>query len=118
MNVELIFMLKKMLAVLLMPLSIGIILALVALIFLYFNRIQKAKKYLSISLLWILFVTWAPFGDLMLKPLESAYPKLEKIPKKVEYILLLGGDRDKRAWEALRLYHKMPNLKVITSGYS
>jgi len=57
-------------------------------------------------------------GNLMLKPLESSYPKLEKIPENIHYILLLGGDRKKRAWEALRLYHKIPNVKVITSGYS
>jgi len=118
MNVELGFMLKKMFAVAVMPLSIGLILVLVALIFLYFNKIEKAKKYLKISIVWILLVTWAPFGDLMLKPLESAYPKLETMPKNIEYILLLGGDRDKRAWEALRLYQKIPNVKIITSGYS
>ena len=118
MNVELGFILKKMFAVVMMPLSIGLILVLVALAFLYFNKIEKAKKYLKISIVWILVVTWAPFGDLMLKPLESAYPKLETMPKNIEYILLLGGDRDKRAWEALRLYQKIPNVKIITSGYS
>jgi len=118
MNVELGFMLKKMFSVVMMPLSIGLILVLVALAFLYFNKIEKAKKYLKISIVWILVVTWAPFGDLMLKPLESVYPKLETMPKNIEYILLLGGDRDKRAWEALRLYQKIPNVKIITSGYS
>jgi len=118
MNVELSFMLKKMLSVAVMPWSIGIILLLLALLFLYFNKTKKAKKSLSIAILWMLLISWAPFANLMLKPLESMYPKLEKIPNNIEYILLLGGDRDKRAWEALRLYHKIPNVKIITSGYS
>ena len=111
-------MLKKMLSVALMPLSIGIILALIALLFLYKQNTQKAKKYLSLSILWIVLISWAPFANLMLKPLESSYARLENIPANIEYILLLGGDRDKRAWEALRLYHKIPNVKIITSGYS
>jgi len=118
MNVDLSFMLKKMLSVALMPFSIGIILGLIALVYLYFNNISKAKKYLSFSLLWLVLITWFPFATILLKPLESSYPKLEVIPKNIEYILLLGGDRERRAWEALRLYHKIPDVKVITSGYS
>ena len=118
MNVELSFMLKKILSVFLMPWSIGIILLIITLLLLYFNKTKKAKKYLTFSILWMFLISWAPFGDLVLKPLESAYPKLESAPQNVEYILLLGGDRDKRAWEALRLYHQIPNIKIITSGYS
>jgi len=118
MQVELSFMIKKMLSVVLMPLSIGIILAIIGLLFLYFNKTIKAKKYLSLSVFWIILISWAPFSNLMLQPLEDAYPKLKVIPKNIQYILLLGGDRDKRTWEALRLYHKIPNVKIITSGYS
>lgn len=117
MSVELSFIIKKMISVLLMPWSVGVIVAVVALVFLYRNRVEKAKKYLIFSIVWSLFVSWSPFGNLMLVPLESRYSKLQEIPN-VEYILLLGGDRRKRAWEALRLYHKIPNVKIITSGYS
>jgi len=118
MNVSLGFMLKKMLTVLFMPWAIGVIFSLIALFFLLRNNNKKAKKYLLFSLFWVLLFSWGPFGNLMLKPLESAYPRLEKIPSNIEYILLLGGDRDKRAWEALRLYYKIPNVTIITSGYS
>jgi uncharacterized SAM-binding protein YcdF (DUF218 family) len=118
MNVELGFMIKKILTVSLMPLSIGIIFALIALFFLYRQNIKKAKKYILFSIIWIMLMSWAPFANLMLRPLESSYARLEKIPSNIEYILLLGGDRDKRAWEALRLYHKIPNVTIITSGYS
>ena len=118
MNVSLSFMLQKMLAVVTMPLSLGIILLIIALFMFKFNRIKSAKNLLKLSLLWIVLISWAPFSNLMLKPLENAYPKLKKIPQNIEYILLLGGDREKRAWEALRLYHQIPNVKIITSGYS
>jgi uncharacterized SAM-binding protein YcdF (DUF218 family) len=118
MQVELGFMVKKIISVALMPLSIGIILAVISLLFLYFNNIKKAKRYTLYSIIWIMLISSSLMGNLMLKPLESSYPKLEKIPDNIEYILLLGGDRKKRAWEALRLYHKIPNIKVITSGFS
>jgi uncharacterized SAM-binding protein YcdF (DUF218 family) len=50
--------------------------------------------------------------------LETEYEKIEKIPAEVEYILLLGGDKERRAWEAIRLYHRVKNAKIITSGYA
>ena len=118
MQVEVAFMVKKVISVTLMPLSIGVIFALIALIFLYFNNLRKAKRYMLYFTLWIVLISSSFMGNLMLKPLEGSYPKLEKIPENIEYILLLGGDRERRAWEALRLYHQIPNVKVITSGYS
>jgi uncharacterized SAM-binding protein YcdF (DUF218 family) len=118
MSIELGFLIKKIVSMMLMPLSIGIFLALLALLFLYKKNIKKAKKYLTFSILWIALISYAPFANLMLYPLEKIYPKLEKIPSNIEYILLLGGDKEKRAWEALRLYHKIPNVTIITSGYA
>ncbi|MBL0722003.1 MAG: YdcF family protein, partial [Sulfurovum sp.] len=48
------------------------------------------------------------------------YPILDtnNIPKDVKYALILGGDIDSRTWEIMRLYHQIPNLKIITSGRS
>ena len=81
------------------------------------NGFEK-ESCLPFQQFWLVLISWTPFANLMLKSLESAYPKLEKIPQNIEYILLLCGDREKRAWEALRLYHQIPNVKIITSGYS
>lgn len=102
----------------LMPWAIGIILALMALFFLYKRKLTKAKIFLATSILWMFLISWAPVANMMLRPLESSYPRLEVIPEDVQYILLLGGDRDTRGWEALRLYHKKQDLSLITSGYS
>ncbi|CAA6804066.1 MAG: Unknown protein [uncultured Sulfurovum sp.] len=72
--------LKKMLTVVAMPWSIGLIFSLIALYFLYKNHTQKAKKHLTISIFWILLISWAPLSNSFLKPLENSYQRLENIP--------------------------------------
>ena len=105
-----------------MPLSLGFLLLLLALWHLSKENKPKAKRYLWAAMIWMVLITYAPFSYLLLKPLEQSYSELEEIPNGVEYILLLGGERKRRAWGALILYRKMhqsiPNTKIITSGYS
>lgn len=118
MQISLSFWVKKMISFWLMPLSIGFILGLIGLILLFRNRLHLAKRFILISLIWIPMVSYAPIGNLLLTPLEQQYPRLEQVPDNVRYILLLGGDRKRRAWEAARLYHMIPQAKIITSGFS
>jgi len=113
-----IFTITKILSALIMPLSIGLILGLLGLWYMYQNHIKKAKIFLTISLIWIAIISYTPFANMLLKPLETQYSRLTTIPKDVHYILLLGGDRKNRAWEAIRLYHQISNAKIITSGYA
>lgn len=103
-----------------MPLTIVFLLALVALWYLHKNNIKKAKRYLVFVLIWVGLITSAPFANTLLAPLESQYSRLDlaEIPENIEYVLLLGGDKEKRAWEVIRLYQHIPNLKIITSGYA
>jgi len=115
---ELGFIIKKIISAWLMPLPIGILLALLGIWFLFRDKIKHAKYLLVLSLLWVSLITYAPVADLLITSLEQHYSKLTKIPNNVEYILLLGGDKKRRAWEALRLYHQKPQLKIITSGYA
>ncbi|NQY93668.1 MAG: YdcF family protein [Campylobacteraceae bacterium] len=110
------FTLKKILSSFLMPLSIGLVLFIVGLIYLYTSNYKKAKIYLSISFLWIFMISYAPFSNVILSPLESTHPKIEKNIS-VKYILLLGGDFKGRSHEAIRLYHQIEGSKIITSGY-
>jgi len=112
------FIIKKIISLTIMPLSIGLILGIIGLLYIYKNRLKKAKIFISAGLIWIFVISSASFSKLLLSPLENQYSKLSKIPKNVHYILLLGGDRQNRAWEALRLYQNIPNAKIITSGYS
>ncbi len=101
-----------------MPLSLGLVLAFIGLFFLYKNRLKPSKIFLTISIVWISLISYVPFSNLLLMPLETKYEKLKNIPSDVKYILLLGGDKYNRAWEVLRLYNKIPNVKIITSGYA
>ena len=115
---EFTFILKKIVSLFIMPLPIFVLIGLLGLIFLYKNNIKKAKIFLSVSLMGIIIISSKPFASELLLPLESQYQSLKVIPNDVKHILLLGGDRHNRAWEALRLYNLIPNSKIITSGYS
>ena len=112
------FILKKALSAVVMPLPIGLILGAIGLWYLYREHHTRAKIFLTISLLWIATISYTPFTNTLLEPLETSYKVLKPIPKETQYILLLGGDKESRSWEALRLYHKIPNAKIITSGYA
>jgi len=110
------FTLKKLLSSFLMPLPIGLFLFIVGLIYLYSSQYKKAKIYLGVSFLWIFIVSYAPFSNAILTPLESQYQTIEK-EVSAKYILLLGGDFKGRSHEAIRLYHEINEAKIITSGY-
>ena len=111
------FVLKKFISSLIMPLSLGLILTFIGLIYLYKNNIKKAKLFLTIGVVWIVIISSNVFSNLLLTPLESKYSNINNIPKDIKYILLLGGDFQNRGWEVLRLYNIIPNSKIITSGY-
>jgi len=114
---DLAFSLKKIISTAIMPLSITLLILFIGLLFLNDNNIKKAKLFITIGFISLILITYQPFSNFLLKPLETNYPKLEEIPKDVTHILLLGGNVNNRGWEALRLYHKIENAKIITSGY-
>lgn len=112
-----VFTLKKIISFFFMPISIGLLLCLIALYFLFANKIKKAKIFLSLTFIWFFLISFAPFSNALIKPLEDVYPKISDEVNNVHYVLLLGGDFQNRAYEVLRLYEKMDNLKIITSGF-
>ena len=130
---DILFLLKKIISHILMPLPLGIVSFFVALIWLYTDKIQKAKKMLIFALVWMFVWSYPPIVDNLLYKLESTYPTLHHPPKDIHYIYLLGGghNSDKslpitseissqsivRFDEALRLYRQLPQTKVILSGY-
>lgn len=101
-----------------MPLTLLAVLIALAVWSLHTNKVKRAKRYLLLALIWLFFITSAPLSSLLLDPLERQYQPLMKIPPNIEYILLLGGDKERRTWEGVRLYHQIPEVKIITSGYS
>lgn len=129
------FILKKAVSIFLMPLSIGVMLIVFALILININKIKKAKLMLILSIVWLFIFSYSPFVNLLLKPLESKYPTLHQAPQEIKYIYILGHghDTDKsqpitsqlsetavvRLNEGIRLYKQLQgNVKIIVSGYS
>lgn len=112
------FLLKKGISFLLMPVTIVVILAVLALWYLHKDNRKKARRHLIIALILLALISSAPVANQLLKPLENQYSQLEKVPENIEYLLLLGGDKERRTWEVLRLYEQAPHLKIITSGFS
>ncbi|MGK0256232.1 MAG: uncharacterized SAM-binding protein YcdF (DUF218 family) [Arcobacteraceae bacterium] len=111
------FILKKIISGSIMPLSITLIFLFISLLLLDKRTLKQAQFFILTPFLIILFISYQPVANLFLEPLESGYTKLESIPKDVRHILLLGGDVQNRGWEVLRLYNKIRNAKIITSGY-
>jgi len=119
----------------LMPLPLGVALIVVALIFLYRHKLQKAKLTLLVSIIWFFLFSYSPFVNTLLHTLESTYPTLHQAPKEIKYIYVLGGGHTTdesqpitsqvnessvvRLGEGIRLYHQLDQkAKIIVSGYS
>ncbi len=119
---------------LLMPLSIGLILILIALYFHYKNNIKMSRIFMISSFLWIAVMSFSPFSDLLLSPLESQYPALQEFPKDIGYVMVLGAGHttnDKlpmssqlgrsamfRLAEGIRIFRQLDDAKLVVSGYS
>ena len=112
------FILKKVVSAFLMPLPIALIIFIIGFYFLYKKSYTKAKFFILFSIIFLSAISYAPFSNMLLAPLENKYPKLTNIPKDVKYIVFLGGDQPNRGWEVLRLYNNIKNAKIITSGYA
>lgn len=119
---------------LLMPLSIGLLLILIAIYFLYKNNLKMSKIFMVSSLLWIAVVSFTPFSDLLMSPLESQYPALQEFPGDIGYVMVLGAGHTTneklpmtsqlgrsamfRLAEGIRILHQLDDAKLIVSGYS
>lgn len=112
------FWTKKLIAPFFMPLSIGLILFFIGLLFLLFNKNGKAKFTLCVAFIWIVAISYSPFSNTIIEPLELKYQPLDNYENvRINYILLLGGDFDGKAYEAVKIYNRTYGAKIITSGY-
>lgn len=90
------FLLKKYLGSLIMPLPLLLIIAFFALILLWFTRWQKTgKSVLTIVIVLLTLLGMQPVADTLLMPSEKAYQARyelrENSPQDVNYIVVLGG---------------------------
>jgi uncharacterized SAM-binding protein YcdF (DUF218 family) len=127
------FILKKWVGALLMPLPLGLMLFLFALILLFFTQKQKLAKFnLLLSFILLFLSGFMPVSEQLVQSLESKYPPIMQPAQNFKYILLLGsgGIADpslpvtgqlsavalSRFVEVLRLYHANPNATLVVSG--
>lgn len=127
------FVLKKYIGSLLMPLPLLLLMMGGALMLLWFSRRQKtARILLSASWLMLLLLSLQPVADRLLLPLESRYPTWTADTPRVKYIVVLGGGYTfNPAWppsanlinnslarvtEGVRLWHANPGSTLIFTG--
>ncbi|MFV0548291.1 MAG: envelope biogenesis factor ElyC [Limnobaculum xujianqingii] len=126
------FILKKIIGNLLLPLPFLLLLMAIALLLLWFSRWQKsAKTLLTVSWLGLLLLSLQPVADRLLMPIENQYATYQKNDP-IDYIVVLGGGYTynpewapssnlfpnslPRVTEGVRLYRQHPGAKMIFTG--
>jgi uncharacterized SAM-binding protein YcdF (DUF218 family) len=127
------FLLKKIVSVLIMPINIVIILMLIGL-FLYRRSPKKSLKTFIMATFLLVISALPPVSDSLMASIENDYPPYIKGTSAVDYIVVLGcshttnpnlpvtsqlaGCSLQRMVEALRVYKLHPEARIITSGFA
>lgn len=126
------FILKKIIGGLLLPLPFLLLVIGAAILLLWFSRWQKTgKALLTAGWLILLLLSLQPVADRMLKSIEDTYPTWRG-GEKVNYIVVLGGGYTwnpdwapssnlinnslPRVTEGVRLWQANPGAKIIFTG--
>lgn len=131
------FLMKKILAQFLMPLSLGLAISCLGLFLLLFSSRQRSGKILaSFGILAITLLSLDPLADRLLSPLESRYPPYalnsSSAGTDISYVVVLGGGHTSdpglpvtaqigpsglaRLIEAVRIYRLHPGSRLLLSG--
>jgi len=124
------FLFKKLLSALLMPLPLGFVILLLAM-FVFFQGYQRLAKGLGSGVIFIWFIlSLNPVSQLVAAPLEYKFPKYDH--QTVDYVVVLGGYHNSderfpissllsqtslmRLSEGMRIYRLNPGAKLLLSG--
>lgn len=126
------FLLKKIISALLMPLSMVFVLLLIALVCFTYKR-RTSFIALSLATLILFLSSFSPVSDRLMHPLEETYPAFTRSAVPVDYIIVLGCYHQsndalpatsqlkpcslERIVEAVRIAMIHPEAQLITSGY-
>ncbi|MBY3786950.1 envelope biogenesis factor ElyC [Photobacterium carnosum] len=128
------FILKKIISTLIMPLPFLLLVGVIGLCVLWFTRRKKLASILvSISLIGIFLCSFQPLTTFLLRPLEQENSAFVSTTKPISYVMVLGNDQviDKtfpitselsqtaiaRLVEGIRIFRMYPGAKLILSGY-
>jgi len=125
------FLLKKIITVLVMPINIVLLLLLFALI-VHRTKPKQSKKTLSTAIVILLLGAFPPLSNTVMTTIENDYPPYVKSNLAIDYIVVLGCGHNnnadlpvttqlancslQRMVEALRIYNLHPEARIITSG--
>ncbi|NIA09728.1 MAG: envelope biogenesis factor ElyC [Nitrospiraceae bacterium] len=131
------FLLKKIISPLFLPVPICLEILLTGLVLLWFTRRQKLGKVIvSIGVILLASLSFDAISNNLLRPLEHKYPPLLKLEdvRGIKWIVVLGGGHQSdpnipstsqlsdasiaRLVEGIRLYRMLPGSKLILSGGS
>lgn len=130
------FLVKKIIAALLMPLPFCLLLAFLGLLLQWlFGRRRMGRFLTSLGMALLLLFSLQPIADQLLAPLENRYPPLAANrlrPGSVDFIVVLGGGHTSdprlpvtsqigeatlaRLTEAIRLQRLLPGTRLLLSG--
>ncbi len=130
-----IFLLKKIIAAVCMPLPIASIFFLAAFFFLLFRGFRKSIACFMAGALIVILSSFGPFADMILSPLEDKYPPMldPKLYPETETVVVLGSgyrykpgfpltsyiddSAMKRLAEGIVIYRQLPGrAKLVVSG--
>jgi len=127
------FLIKRMITFFVEPLGFVMTLFAFGLVFIYLRKEKYSKIFLSFAFAFLFLFSFAPFSNFLVTNLENQYPKYD-YTKQVKYIHVLGGghntDREqpisshlsdastKRVLEGIIIHRKIPNSKLIFTGYA
>lgn len=128
------FLIKKIIAFWLMPLSLVVILLSLAVFFLWKKPKAKTGKVLaSISLACLIIFSWNPVSTPLLRTIEQSNTPFD-MSQPVEYVVVLGNEvtsdpsvplsshlsssATARLLEGLRILSANPNAQLIVTGYA
>ena len=125
------FVAKKMLGKLLMPLPFGFMLCTLALVLYWQGSRRAAKRVLVLVLSGWFLLSLYPVAHWLNEPLEFQFPKYQGVP--VSFVIVLGGGHRSdqrlpfssllsdsslmRLTEGITIYHRNPGAKLLLSGY-
>ena len=128
------FLFKKIVGPLFLPLKLCFILILVGLCLVWFQKKGRlGKLLLTIGVLLLMLLSYSVIADRIIAPLECRYPPVHlQDAQGVKWIAVLGGgfqagdrcpptsqlasDSLARLAEGIRLYRTLPHCKLLLSG--
>ena len=130
---ELGFFLKKLVTFFVEPFGMVFTLLALGLIFLYMKKEKQSKIFLSLGFALLFLFSYPPFSNFLVQNLENQYPKYD-YRHDVKYIHVLGNGHNtdetqpisshvsdggtKRVLEGVIIHKKIPNSKIIFTGYA